>query len=212
MSANCPHCQTEITSLSGFIKQEDHENRLKSKNEEKKALEDALKTARTKANGYDAIVLERNELKGKLESQQRRETRTKLLTDAKVNLDLLPEIEKVYGWSQDGVAESDRKSFEDWFANDAAKSVLLAPHFGANPGGAGGDPGNNGAGDHGNNGGGPNTLPLPNGGRGDPPKPKAGKMTEADLAAIFDSPQFQALDSDGKRARIAELKAEVGIA
>lgn len=200
MAANCPHCQTSIESLPGFIPQADLESRLKSKKDENKALSEALSTARVKASGYDAVVLELGELKSANESREKRTTRLDLLTEAKVDHALLDDIERIYGWSQDGIAEDERKDFGEWWSADAAKHVLLSPHIGAapTPKPAAND----------TTGTGVDRLPKPNG--SDVPPPSGAKMTQADLAAVFASPQFAALNPEGKRARIAELKAETG--
>lgn len=152
------------------------------------------------ASGYDAIVSERDTLKGQIEARTKRDARTTLFTEAKVDPALLESFEQVYGWSQNGVPEAEKQTFEQWFAdaeNGARKHVLLADKFDAAPA----PPPNPEAGSGNNN------LPDPGAGNSNtPPPPKNGKMTNVDLQAVFSSPAYQAMTPTEKRAKIAQLK------
>ena len=202
--ADCPHCSKNIESLSGFIPTADLEERLKSLKKGKDAeileLSTQLSSARTKASGFDAVVLERDGLKRDAESRTLRDARTTLLTGARVDVALLPNIEQVYDWSQNGASDDDKKSFEDWFAADAAKHVLLAPHFNGDV--APPPPPNPEDGD------GINKLPAPGGGNHQPPPPPSnGKFTNADIASVFASPAYQALSVKDQQAKIKRMEA-----
>lgn len=204
---DCPHCQAEITSLSGFIAQGDLESRLKSlkegKNSEIAALTARVSEYGAKASGYDAVVAERDSLKQANEARGLRDERTTLLAAASVDPALLSEIEQVYSWSQNGVADDAKKPFEQWFGDDAASHVLLSPHFSAAPpAGTPPPPGAPPAGD------GINRVP-PSGGA-PPPPPSSGKITEQDLANYMASPAYQNLStSTEKRAKMTEWSERI---
>lgn len=204
---DCPHCQVEITSLSGFIAQADLESRLKSlkegKNSEIAALTARVSEYGAKASGYDAVVAERDSLKQANEARGLRDERTTLLAAASVDPALLSEIEQVYSWSQNGVADDAKKPFEQWFGDDAASHVLLSPHFNAAPvGNAAPPPSAPPVGD------GVNRVPPSRG--APPPPPSGGKITEQDLANYMASPAYQNLPtSTEKRAKMTEWSERI---
>ncbi len=121
--------------------------------------------------------------------------------EAKVDAALLENFEQVYSWSQNGVAEDAKKSFEDWFGSDAKTHVLLAPHFNGvqTP-----PPASIGA--NGTEGSGINTLPPPASNTQTPPPPHSGQVTNEDLNAIFTSKAFQDLNPKDKREKMAQMK------
>lgn len=204
--AQCPHCSESIDSLSGFMSTSDVEKRINNlrdgKNEEITVLSGELASARTKAQGYDAIVVERDGFRNQIEARTKKDARTSLLTELGVDPALLESFEQVHAWSQNGVAEDQKQSFEDWSANDASKHILLSDKFnGAAPPPSPPNP---------NAGSGINTLPDAGSGNAQPPPPPHnGRMTNEDLAAILQSPAYQALGVKEKQAKIAQLKQGV---
>ena len=215
--ASCPHCSESITTLSGFVPQATHEQRMRTlgenkntemsaKNAEIQALTTKVSEYGTKAQSYDAVAAELIQLKDANTSRQLSDSRGTLLTEAKVDPSLLKEIEQVYSWSQNGVEDGAKKTFEDWFAADASTHVLLAPHFNGPPAAAPpagppapGDPPNGGA----------SLLPPPSG--QPPPPPSGGKITQQDLANWMASPAYQNLPTSAeKRAKMAEWKTQIG--
>ena len=202
--ANCPHCKETIDSLSGFIPTSDLEERLKSLNNGKDAeileLSSQLSTARSKASGFDAIVLERDGFKQQIEARTKKDVRTTLFTERKVDPALLESFEQVYGWSQNGLPDEEKKPFEDWFATDAEKHVLLSDKFNGTapppkpPNPEGGD--------------GINKLPASGAGHAAPPPPPSdGKFTNVDIASVFASPAYQALSVKDQQAKIKRMEA-----
>lgn len=207
---DCPHCSKEITTLSGFIKQADHEERLKGlrggKDTEIKALSDEVLGLRGKVTGYDAIVAERDTLKTAATAREERDARSGLFTaeGAKVDPAMLPHFEMIYNASQAGVAEAEAQTFEAWFAAGAREHVLLKPHFGQ---GAAVVP--------------PVVVPPvvdPAGGSGIntlggiapavvPPGP-GGRLTPQDVDNYSRSAEYKALSRDDQRTKIAELRAQ----
>lgn len=202
--SDCPHCQAEITTLSGFITQGAHEARMKTLGEGK-AAEVAALTAKVretsaKASGYDAVVAERDSLKQANEARGLRDERTTQLREAGVDVALLEQVEQVYGWSQSGLTEADQKPYSQWVTEDAAAHVLLSSHFSGTPppvvDGAPPPPGPP-AGD------GVPRIPPSTG--SPPPPPSSGKITEQDLANYMASPAYQNLPtSTEKRAKMTE--------
>jgi len=218
---DCPHCTKEITHLSGFVSQADHEERLNSlrtgKDTEITALSTEVTTLRTKNSGHDAIVAERDALKASATARDQMDARTGLLTadDAKVDPALLPHFEMIYDASQAGKADADKATFAAWFASDAKQHVLLSDKFGqgtaaataaataatgtdaAAPAAAAASAGS-----------GVSILGNANGAAGSaaaPPGP-GGRLSEQDVQAIFKSPEYLAMDKAGKIAKVAEVK------
>lgn len=205
--ASCPHCQASIESLSGFMSTADVSERINTlrigKDAEIKALTGELATTRTKAGGYDAVVKERDDYRQQVDARTKKDARTALFAESKVDPALLESFEQVYSWSQNGVVDDQKKTFEAWFETDAQLHILLSDKFSA----AAAAPSDNGAAEFA----GVNRLPHTDAGAVlDAPPPKDGKITEQDLANIFESPEFQALDGEGKRKRIGELRAQTG--
>ena len=201
--SKCPHCSENIESLSGFVPQADLEERLNTlksgKDNEISALTTSLQTAQAKASGYDAVVNERNALMAKDEARVKKDARTGLFTEAKVDPALLESFEQAYGWSQNGVADDAKKNFETWFAEDAANHVLLKPHFnGAAPPPPAPNP---------EVGSGNNTIPPVPPAHAPPPPPHNGKFTNVDIQAVFQSSAFQALSLKDKQAKLARMEA-----
>ena len=228
---DCPHCSVAITHLSGFTSEEDVKARLSrqaaSLGEESKALKTEITNLRTKTEGHDAIVAERDTLKSAATAREQKDARVGLLTadGAKVDPALLDSFEMVYNASQAGKAEADQATFEAWFAAEAAEHVLLSPHFGK--GTAAAAAGNNGAdagatnlaaglaavGSSGNAenpaaGSGVTTLAANVGATATPGGP-GGKITPQDAAAHFNSPAFLKLDRPAQRAEIARVQSIV---
>ncbi len=199
--AKCPHCSEAIESLPGFLPQADLEERLKKQRDPLKLEITALTTEvvelRPKASSYDAVVLERNGLQGQIDSRTQKDARTTLFVEHKVDPGLIGDFETMHASSQVGVADDAKKTFEDWVATDAKSHVLLSPHYGADTPPPPPDP---------NAGSGQNGLPPTPPGHAPPPPPHSGKYTNVDIQAIFASPAYQALDSAGKRAKMAEMK------
>jgi len=203
MSAKCPHCSESIDSLSGFVSQSALEERLSSQKialkSEIKALTDEVVVLRPKASGYDAVVVERDGLQGKIDSRTQKDARTSLFTERQVDPTLIDSFETMYTSSQVGAADDAKKTFEDWFASDAANHVLLAPHFnGATPPPPAPNP---------EQGSGQNNLPPVPPAHAPAPPPHNGKFTNVDIQAVFASPAYQALSLKDKQAKLARMEA-----
>lgn len=204
--AKCPHCSEAIDSLSGFMPTADVEERLKTQKTALKLEITALTTEvvelRPKASGYDAVVAERDGLQGKIDSRTQKDARTSLFTDRKVDPGLIDSFETMYASSQVGATDEEKKPFEDWFATEAEKHVLLAPHFnGAAPATTTTTPPDT------TQGTGTNTLPATPPGTAPPPPPHNGKFTNVDIQAVFNSPAYQALPLKEKQAKLRRMEA-----
>lgn len=204
--ASCPHCSVDIDSLSGFVPQATLEARLKTKSDENKLMADALKEAKVKASGYDAIVTERDTLKGEITKRDEHTTRTTAMTEARLDPSLLASVETLYTSAIAG--QDEPQSLADWLSGDAREHPLLADRFGkatgeqpqANPL----DPTK------------PNlnvipTAPAPNlnpqAPTGQDPPPPGGKISSGDIQRYFASAEYTALSSEDRRAKMSEVQA-----
>lgn len=205
MGANCPHCSEAISSLPGFVTQETLEQRLEAKNGEIGALKTALSTAKSKADGFDAVVAERDGLRAEITKRDERASRTEAMQAAELDPALLDHVELLYQSATAGLA--DAPTLADWLATDAKEHPLLADKFGkpAAPTAAAPEASTPQARPNLN---GPNLNPNVNANAGDPPPP-GGRMSPSDVAAYFNSAEYRALSNQDKRAKIAELQGQV---
>lgn len=204
--ASCPHCSENIESLSGFVPQATLEARLKAKSDETKLIADALKEAKVKASGYDAIVMERDTLKGEITKRDEHSTRTTAMTEAGLDPSLLASVETLYASAI--IGQDEPQSLADWLSGDAKEHPLLADRFGKPPGDQPPanplDPTK------------PNlnvipTAPGPNlnpqAPTGQDPPPPGGKISGGDIQRYFASAEYNALPPAEKRVKMQEVQA-----
>ena len=205
--SSCPHCSEAIESLPGFVSQSKLEARLSGLKEGKDA-EIAALSARVseygaKASGYDAVVAERDSLKTASTARDLRDDRVAILTSRGVDPAHLADLEQVYGWSQNGVAEDAQKDWPTWIAEDAAGNVLsqrimegstgAPPVMHAAPAPVAPRP---------------NLIPPVNGTT--PPPPSGAQITPQDVATWMASAAYQNLPSSAeKRAKMAEWQDRI---
>ena len=201
MGSNCPHCSVEIESLSGFVSQADLETRIGAKNGEIKALGDALKVSKTKASGFDAIVMERDQLQTEIVRRDEKATRTTAMSEHGLDPGLLDHVDLLYNSATAGLDE--KPTLAEWLAGDGKAHPLLADKFGKGAPDATVDPTKTGP-----NLNGPNGNPDTTTGATDPPPP-GGKISPADLQSYFAGPEFAALSVDDRRAKIGEMEAKI---
>lgn len=211
-----------------------HSTALGAKETEITMLKGSVSDLTSKASNYDAVASERDTLKGEIVTIRDTHARQGALaqigvTDPKV----IQGFEAIHASITAGMPEADRPGFIEFDKWGAKDHPLLAANFvdaGTGDGGAqaaadaaaaaaaGGGAGAAGGGDAaaaaaaaaGAGGAGaatgPNGLPDASGGAADPNTQAQGKLTPAQVHAVFQSPEFKALDKDGRAAKIAELK------
>lgn len=195
--ANCPHCSEEIASLPGFVSEDKLKERLRgqaaAKQGEIDLLNSELTESRTKSQGYDAIVTERDGFKAKIEGIERAQERTAVLSEHGIDLAGLATFETLYN-SQ---TVDDAKSFGDWVASKKEGDPVLSRMFGSNTDAAPATDATPAA----------TVVPaIPNTSADSAPAGAVGgAWTEADSQRVFKSPEYAALDSAGKRAKMAEV-------
>lgn len=195
--ADCPHCKEGLGS--GYLTQEDHETRLNAKTAAMTLLTTELTTAKTKAQGYDAIVAERDTLKGEITKRDERSARSDAMKEAGLDPSLLSHVEILYNSATAG--QDAPKSLAEWLGEEGKAHPLLSDKFGT-----------------------PGEPPPPK--PGEPPKPNLNgnpnttvdtappgapgqKLTPTDVQNYINSPEYKGLSSDDKRTKIIELKAQV---
>ena len=206
MAAQCPHCSQEIEKLSGFVPDATLRERLKAQGEAKQAEIDALTTEvtglRSKASNFDAIVAERDQFRDELTGLRQREERLGALDGHELDRSLLPHVEVLYASATAG--QDEPQAFDAWLEEHGKAHPLLAPHVGKEDGSAvrpvlrtrtTRTP--------------PRREPRRPNGRPSSPRGPAGSSRPTTSGATSLGPSFQALDADAKRAKIAELKAQV---
>lgn len=206
--ASCPHCNETIEKLSGFVPEATLKERLKNqaaaKDGEITALTSRVTELEGRTEGHDAIVTERDSLKSELSGLKQRGERTAALAELKLDAGLLEHVEVLYNSAIAG--QDEPPDFKPWLEEHGKVHPLLAPHLGkagaststaTGAAGAAGAAGATGA------------NKLPDTGAGADPSGPGGKMTPDQLRTYFASPEYAALDRDGKKAKIAELKGQV---
>jgi hypothetical protein len=209
MAINCKHCQGDVESqfdetLASRLARE--AAKLKAKDDELKLVSGKLTAAQEAARAFDA---ERAEL-ADLRKAKARAERVEALKAHGIPDTALDEIELLFEARMAQRDEAERVGFADFLGpeGEARKSVLLSGYFGAAPGAAPAPPLRPGtpAG----------AAPPPPGiatanGGAAPPGVRQRPASTQDLQAYFASPEFKALPSADKRAKLAELQAKAAV-
>jgi len=204
----CPHCQADVdNAVTKEFMNTEIANRLAAKNAENTALKESLATAQERAGNYDAIIKERDQLKGQVSQMEQRVARDQAYGTAGVAAD--PKVRQVFEMLYESYkvdAGDEAQPFEEWLtADEGAKAhPLLAGQFQAQGQGQGQAQGQG----HGQGQGQekpPNTLPRPNPG-GDPPGPS--RMTPQQVQEYLRSPEYRAMSLEDQRKKMAELQAQ----
>lgn len=120
MSAKCPSCSAEITSLSGFVPQAEHVARLKEKTDAVTNLERTVGEMKPRAEGYDAATKALNEARGDLTIFQTLASRG--YTDPRV----AASVKALHSVEMGSVEEARRVDLGAWLDGDGKTHPLLA--------------------------------------------------------------------------------------
>ena len=133
----CTACN-HVDAIAGVLSQETLESRLAGKNTEIGLLKSSLTTAESKASNYDAISLERDGLKTKIEGLEQASARSALYAEHGIGAGLEADkatqvrstFEAIYASETTGVEGA--PSYGDWLgADDGAKAhPLLSSGYG----------------------------------------------------------------------------------
>ena len=133
MPYSCPHCSAGI---DGVLTQETHENRLSAKGEEVRQLREALTGAQAKADGFDSVVSERDQLRGQVSTLTERGERVGAMAQiGVVDEQTIRGFESIFASEVAGLAEETRPTFRGWLeAEDGARAhPLLSRNFSSSP-------------------------------------------------------------------------------
>lgn len=203
--ADCPHCSVAIESLPGFVPQATLEERLKTqrtaKDGEISVLKSALEVSNSKASGFDAIVQERDTLKGDIAKRDMQTERSAAMSKAGLDGALLESVELLHTSATAG--QDEPQSFADWLEADGKTHPLLSSHFGKP-----GEPTTTTTTTTTPNLNGPNGNPDINGDTRPPAAPQ-GRITPDDVRTYLSSPEYNAMNAEDRRTKLAELKGNV---
>lgn len=199
MPANCPHCSVEITALTGFVTNEKLGERLLSLGTAKQAEIDMLSTklteSQTKAQGYDAIVSERDGYKTKIDGMERQSERLTALAAQGISAAALADIEIMF--NSDAAGADVPPEFGPWLETQKERPTLA--HLFGEPVAAEAAAAAAAL---------PAATPIPNTVEGTKPiaSPTQGWSAE-DTLRLRNSPEYQALSREDKRKRMVEADA-----
>lgn len=184
--------------IDGVLTQEQHVERLNTKNEENRRLKESLVAANSKVKDFEAVVQERDTYRSSIEGVKQETERKQVYDEANIPEAARAGFEVMFASAIAGLDEDKRPSRADWLAAEETRlHPLLAPHF---AGAAGGGVQQKQV---------VIAPPKIDNGVVRTPDSKAGPKNSAELQAYLASSEYRSLPRPDQRKVLGELKSRM---